>query len=398
MASATDLIDDILNDTNPVTVNAQPVGTTLAFTIRKFLLQVILERCAAVVPTREPMPVLKCVQFTLSAEGLRAVASDTDLSIISRTPLVTVAHPGVAVFPARKMLEIVKEAPDGNVDIRVRNTVASITIGRATWDLILEPGYDFPAISEIAEGTYSTIPRTDLLAALKAVRYAASKDTNRSSLMMIELRGGKLTACDGGRLQQVRLGDLPFAFPIPISAVDILVKLLGQSALDDVAIGETAHHLIFKLGDDVFRVSKLMAAVPDIEAMLLQPALANTHELVVDRDDLLAVIRRVRINADATTSAVGLKLTSGTLTVAAKDADGNTAQQSIDAAWAGPPRTLVVNHAFLTDLVKANAVTTCVFRLGDDTKTKKTPILLTDDTTGSVGVVQQMNADWVGVA
>jgi hypothetical protein len=40
---------------------------------------------------------------------------------------------------------------------------------------------------------------------------------------------------------------------------------------------------------------------------------------------------------------------------------------------------------------------TALFRLGDDTKTRKTPILLAEAHTDSYAVTQQMAADWVGV-
>jgi hypothetical protein len=46
-------------------------------------------------------------------------------------------------------------------------------------------------------------------------------------------------------------------------------------------------------------------------------------------------------------------------------------------------------------MINTYADTTCSFRLGDDTKTRRAPILLRNDTTGDVGVLQQMNADWV---
>ncbi len=56
----------------------------------------------------------------------------------------------------------------------------------------------------------------------------------------------------------------------------------------------------------------------------------------------------------------------------------------------------MVNHAYLADLIGAHPGVTLHFRLGEDNRTRKSPVLLSDDETGTIGVVQQMLADWVG--
>lgn len=379
--------------------NAEPViaAKHLAFTIKKFVLQALLDKAITVVPTRDVMPVLKCFQFQLDPQRLRVIATDLEMSLIASTPLVSVTWPGTAVFPAKKLLEIVKSAEGGgDVDIKVTGTTATIRIGRAMWTLQLQGGYDYPAMPAITDAELVTVSLADFQAAIHAVRYAASRDPSRANLNIIDISDGKLTACDGSRIQQIRISDFPINLRIPISAVDDLLRLLKITDLETIQVGQSETKLIFRLGHDIFIVSKLYAQFPDMEAAMLRPALENKHRLEVDKAELLDAIRRVRINADAESSAIALSLERDRLSITAKDKFGNTAGETIDCQWTGPERTLVVNHKFLTDMIHTYGDTTCSFKLGEDSRTRRSPLMLRHPTTGSTGVVGQMQADWVG--
>lgn len=389
-------IDDLLASEPMPATRTAPVNTNIRFTIQTFILRLLLEKAATVVPSRDSaMPVLKNFQFQVTPGLLRVIASDSELSMIATTEIVDVQSGGVAVFPAKKMLDIVRESTDTEVRIQVAGKAASIAIGRTTWNLRLEGGEDYPAMPEITEVTFATVDRVGFATALHAVRYAACRDPNRASLMMIDVKQGRMTGCDGARLQQATTVAFPFDFQIPIGAVDDLLKLLRSTDLNDIQVGESEHRLIFRFGADVLIVNKLMARFPNMDAQLLRPALANRHELHVERDDLIRAIKRVRVTADSETSAIALILGSGTLTVSAKDKFYNDASETIDAQWSGPARTLVVNHVFLTDLIGKHTGATLHFFLGDDTKTRKSPVMLREDT-DTVGVIQQMLGDWIG--
>lgn len=389
-----DFIADMLTDT-PVEARPAAKGATLRFDIKKFILHAMLEKANSVIPSKDSMPVLKCFQITARPDRLRIIASDLELSVVATTDMVSVTDPGTAVFPATKLLHMVRESGDGIVTIRVRNGAAAITIGRTTWNLKLPGGADYPPMPEIADVRFAPVDRVAFLTGLHAVRYAACKQPTRQSLMMVDVKGGKLTACDGARIQQATVTDCPGEFQLPIGAVDDLIKLLRTTEVPDLHVGESDHHLIFRFGSDVMIVNKLVAQFPDMEARMLRPALENTHRLNVDRRELLDAIKRVRIAADPETSALALTLTAGHLTVSARDKYGNDATETLDADWTRAERTIVVNHAFLTEMINATAVPTCAFYLGVDTKTRKAPLLLRDTDSDTTGVVQQMVLDWV---
>lgn len=392
--SGRELLTSILGDdvgTAPATVGTR----TLRFTIRRFVLQILLDKANTVVPTRDVMPVLKNFFIDVSPDGLRVVATDMERWLIATSKMVTVEQPGTAVLPARRMLDIVRTASDGDVHISIANFIATVRIGPTQWQLKLQTGEDYPALPQFSDTVFATVNRLDFAGALAAVRYAVSKDANRGNLMMIDIRAGKMTACDGSRFQQARTDTLPFDLRVPIGAVDDLLRLLKAIDTDTIAVGDSLNHLIFKLGTDVFMVNKLVAQFPDMEAALLRPALENRHQLTANRSELLDAIRRVRITADHNTSAIALILRPGQLTLSTKDMHGNEAAETIDAGWTRGDRTLVVNHTFLTEMVNGYHGETVTLKLGDDTATRRTPLLLAHADAATVGVVQQMLSDWV---
>lgn len=382
----------------PLTVEATGTAddTDLHIRTKKFVLQALFEKASSVVPTKDIMPVLKNFQVEATPGRLRVLATDLELSVVSYTEMIIVQRSGTSVFPAKKILEIIREAEDDEMSIDVKDGTATISVGRTTWTLKLQSGDDYPPLPEISDIALRPVNRVKFLGAINSVRYAAATETTRPSLMMIDVAAGKMTACDGVRFQQTILGeDFPLDLQLPVGAVDDLVKLLRTTDLEEVGIGDSDYHLVFKIGQDVFIANKLMAQFPDVEQLLLAPALRNKDELLVDRGELVSAVKRVRINADPETSAIILALRPNEIVVQSRDKFGNTSKEIVASVWVAGDRELVVNHKFLMDMLSMYDGKACKFRLGDDTKSRKSPVLLIDEETQTTGIIQQMRADWV---
>jgi DNA polymerase-3 subunit beta len=241
--------------------------------------------------------------------------------------------------------------------------------------------------------------------ALSSVRYAASSETMRQNLQIVDVRSpvgrqkdGRMRASDGGRYHQVRLVHWPkgLDLQIPIGAVDVLMKLLRATEIPSLDIAETDTQIVFRIGSDVFVASKLVVEFPNVDDRLLRPAMDNDLQLVVDRQALVQAIRRVRITSDVETSALALVLSPGKLSVRSKDKNGNTCIEELDASWTSTgERTVGFNHKHLSDLLSSIDAPVCEFYLGKDTKQKRSPLLLKDESSGTVGVLSQQRPDFV---
>lgn len=390
----TDTLDDLVSEVESEAL----IGTQgPALQTKKFALQALLDKAASVVPTKDLMPVLKNFLIEATPGRIRVVATDLVLSVAAVSEMVTVTREGTCVLPAKRLLEIVKEAGDGDLLLDVADGTATITVGRTVWRIKIMSGDDYPDLPTVEDVTFYALDRSKFSNAITSVRYAAATETHRASLMMLDLSSGRLRASDGVRFQQCKL-PVPEGFPdiqIPINAVDDLVKILRGTEATEIEVGEDDDSLIFKIGGDVFIAQKLNATFPDMDEALIKPALANQDSLIVDRQDLISAIKRVRITADPETSAVILRLSTDKILVTAKDKYGSEASEEVDAKWSLKDRQVAFNHAHLLDMLSMAEMKACEFKLGVDTKTRPAPILLEDPETGSLGILNQIRVDFL---
>lgn len=389
---------------DPVAAPEPESHARLSFTTKKMVLQAILDKAAAVVPSKDSFPVLKNFYVEVTPEKLRVMATDLELSVISETQLVQCTEGGNAVFPAKKMQEILRTADDGEFSVVVEGGTATMSVGRARWTLRLQSGDEYPDLPELASVTIADVDRAKFLGGIKSVQHATPSREARPTLAMINVApSGKMTACDGVRFQQTTvegwpetIDGEPFEIQIPVGAVPDLVRLLRATDQPNVGVGSTDNHLIFRVGNDYFVAAKLNTDFPDMEPTLLRPAMENRDDLTCDRQELIDAVARVRVNADPETSAVCLEVSEGKITVLAKDKQGNRASEEIDAGWSMATRRVVVNHQFLSEMLTMADARSLHFLLGDNrVKSKKAFVVLKDDTNGNLGLINQMREDWI---
>lgn len=368
-------------------------GIALEFQTKKFNLEALILKAVNAIPSRDLMPVLKNFLIVVVDGKLKVSATDVELSVVATSGAVSASVEGRAVFPAKKLQEIVRSAPEGeiNICVEVKDNKASAKIEteRTTWNIRLMPDEDYPDLPNADEYDFSDVSKTKFIAAIKQVRQAVTSDTMRGHLRMIDISDGRMRASDGVRFQQVTL-DFPQDVQIPINAVDDLMKVLALSEADEFGISENEDSLLFKIGKDLFVAQKMNHEFPNVDETLLKPALENDFSLHVDRRDLINAIKRVRITADEETSAVLLHIDTDSITVTSKDKNGSTSSETVDATWEQNPRTVAFNHKHLLDMLNMAEVSSCEFRLGKEIKNRPGPLLLTDDASGMVGVLLQM--------
>lgn len=368
------------------------------FEINREVLLSLLDKAIGVVPSRDMVPVYTNFQLRLTEGQLKVVATSLGMSIVVSTTQVEVKTPGVEVFPARTFLTVIKEANAGNtVYVEVSSTGAAIASGTFAVELSLASGSDFPEMDSIDDVTFHEVNRLSFVNAITAVKYALpGKDySGQDSMRMVSIKGGKFTACDGSRFQQVRIDDFRLKMQLPTFSINTLLKVLNSTDQEIIEIGETSKRLIFRMGNTVFYVNKMEQPYPNVEQLWLRPALSNDQEFIVDRQNLITAIKQVKIASDS--NAVGLVIDESSVKIVAKDTNSNTAQATIPCKWAGKPKNIVVNYLHLAEMLKAYEKPECRFLLGEDTKTYKAPILLKDDDSMAIATISQMLAYRAGL-
>jgi DNA polymerase III sliding clamp (beta) subunit (PCNA family) len=393
-----------LNDTESVTPALEvkstradslvaPEVSGTCFEVQREVLLSLLEKCIGIVPTKDIVPVLTNFQFHVAEGELKVVASSAKISIVVSTQQVNTKVPGIEVFPARTLFNIVKESNVGStIYVEVTASGAVIVSGGFSAEIAMVSKKGFPVMDTISSVTFHEVNRLEFLHAVNAVKYALpDKDySGQASMKMINIKGGKFTACDGSRFQQVRIDSFKLSMKLPALSIAALVKLLSSTDMETIDIGETVNDkLVFRLGPTVLYVNKLSDAYPNVEQLWLRPALSNDQELIVDRAELVTAIKQVRFALDTASPAIGLRLNGNQITISARGVN-DSRSVVIGCEWSGKPRTIAVNCYHFAEMLKAYPEKECKFMLGEDTKMRKSPILLKDEETQAIATISQV--------
>lgn len=391
-----------------------PVDARLSVKGPVTALQKLFERAASVAPVKEIIlgtsySLLESFEATSdSVSYVRITATDGEQTISVMSDDLDVAMAGKVLLPAKRISAILKLAPTETVKLEVLGSAATVRAGRAQWTVQTPAGDSLPPLANVDQVKFHDMIVDEFLHALVTARKAVGQ-VFRNALMQLEVSSSAITGSDGMRLHRQKMNGFPenLSLTIPLAVADELIKTMRSTGEGVIQIGASESHLAFRIGADSIIANRLMLPYPNVENLVLEPAFSNNHSLVVDATELKAVIQRVRVNADQEYASIFLAIlpgkkdsegnTSFTLAVRVRDASQNTAQEVMECQFKGPAKTreLCLNHKSLTDLLDAYGSGEAIFRLGDDTKTVRTPLFLEDTSTGFTGVVQQMNSEWL---
>lgn len=385
-----------------------PVDARLSIRAPVEKLRMLFSRCASVAVASADREViagtsnvlLEAVRPVKAAAYLRATATDGEKTVSVIADGVNIGMEGKVLLPAARVHEILKLAPGETAKIEVIGTQATIRSFRALWTVQVAPGDSLNVYLDTSGVQTDAVPLQSFTAALSAARRAASTTTAREALMQVQLRNGSFTACDGGRVHRALAKGLDETLDvtIPIGAVDEILRAAKASDAEYADFGYDESHVVFEASTGRIVAQRMLVDFPAaVDNLLLGPAFTNTSTLRVDRQELIDTVKRVRINANPDSAAITLGLVASKrgdwdLSVRARDSARNSSQETIECMWRGSEKVpeISLNHHYLLDLLETYPSPEVFFKVGEDTKTTKAPLLVEDEELGFTGIVQQM--------
>src|SRR3954452_16216410 len=175
--------------------------------------EALLSACqltSAAIPSKDLKPILKNLKAIAGDDRCTLIATDLEVGIRLDLQGLEILEPGEAILPAKKLIDILREARDDKLEIEadasacyVRGTQSSLDFEMPSEDPALFP--DFPTFNEeryheITAGTLrEMIQRTRLPAAYENQRYSMT-----GVLWAVDDEGARLVATDGRRLALAR--------------------------------------------------------------------------------------------------------------------------------------------------------------------------------------------------
>ena len=248
-------------------------------------------------------------------------------------------------------------SPDLQASFTIDTTSSRITLTTPNghYHLTGENAKEYPQIPAF-QGTGSVSLENDTLRKIiQRTVFAVSADELRPAMMgvLFQAKGKELRAVstDGHRLVRLiytGLGSLPITKDIivPAKALSILGKSLEAGTVE-LSVGET--HVQFSF-DGSTLVSRLIEETyPNYESVI---PTENDKMLAVNREEMIASIRRVALYASATTHQIRLAVGEGTVELSAQDIDfGGEARETLAGSFTGGTLEIGFNATYLTDIL-----------------------------------------------
>ena len=281
----------------------------------------------------------------------------TDMEIGLRVPLnADVQRPGVAVLPARLLLDVARALPAEQLTMELRSAEQDIELicGATTFHLRTLRAEDFPTLPSPSPETRVSLPVDAFVQTINRVARSASRDETRPVLTGILMSASgqelRMVATDSYRLSVKETSlESPLSGTleanVPARALNELARIAQSPDGDSLSVSVGQNQVIFEIGDIVLSSRLIDGQFPNYRQLLPE---AVEHTLRLSSSELTDVVRRISLLAQKN-APLRLSFTEGTLTISAQTPDVGEASEAVPVPFHGEPFDIGFNPEFLRD-------------------------------------------------
>src|SRR3989338_7035310 len=252
-----------------------------------------------IVSARATLPILSNILIETKGKTLRLNATDLDIGISCEIP-VDVLEEGAITIPAKKLSDMVKELPAGDVTIITKkNNQIEIEGQNCRFKLIGLPKEEFPKFPEFKDVEVIQIEQNILREMFRLTSFAVSHEESRYILngVLMEIANNiiRLVATDGRRLAKIenklsKPTKKELAAIIPIKAVHEIIRNLKDDGL--ASILTSANQILFDIDSVLIATRIIEGEFPNYNQVIPDPI---TPKVRVNTQDLLSAIKRANL-------------------------------------------------------------------------------------------------------
>lgn len=319
------------------------------------LLEAISQVQGAVSP-KTTLPILANVYLRADKNLLSFITTDLDIGI-EYSIEVEVSEPGTTTLPARRLFGIIRELPEGDVNIEVNSSnIAFITCGSVNYKVVGLAGDEFPKLPAFPKENCVEIPQSLLKEIITKTQYAVSRDESRYVLngLYLIMKSNKIimVATDGRRLAHIeKTIDLPKGMEIeaiiPSKTVTELLKLLDEEM--NVRIVLAKNQILFKLPSCKLVSRLIEGRFPNYKQVIPK---SLEKKINLSRQELLSGIKRSILITNDRSNSIKLNFSKNNLTISANTPDVGESRESLDIAYKGKDIEIALNPSYVVDVLK----------------------------------------------
>lgn len=308
------------------------------------------------ISSRNPVQILDGILFIARDNKLKLISTDIEMTIETSTDCI-VEESGELVINSGLFGDIVRNLPNGLVNINTNMTSVEIKSGNSQFHLTGQESDEFPLSPSIDENSESfDISGNKLKKAVRETEFATSLDVTRPHLngIFLEKKNSNLrfVAIDGYRLaisdlevENDSLGDLELI--VQKKALNELCKFIGDD--DRVSVKKSKTHILFETENTKMYSRLIDKKYLDYMAIL---SVDIKSKIKVNRLDLLRSIERASLLLrEGRVNLVKLSISDNTINVSSNSEIGNS-NEDINCEIDGESVNIAFNARYLIDGLK----------------------------------------------
>jgi DNA polymerase-3 subunit beta len=313
-----------------------------------------LSAVSGAVPNKATLPILETILFESVDGQLRLTATDLEISIME-TMNADIDEDGAVAIPARRLTDTLRQLPDIPVAFEVDEKFnVKFRTDKGTYKLVGEDPDEFPEVPNLNEGHTLETTKEDVLKAIDKTLFAVSNDDLRPAMMGVYFDIGpeesKFVATDGHRLVRYIKEDLTSEeevnFIVPEKALNLVQKALHA---EECVLTITEDHVRFKSGNTTVITRLINEQYPNYDSVIPRE---NDKQLVINKEQMLATVKRVAIFSSSTTRQIRLQMKTDKLTIRAEDIDmSSEAKETIACEYDNDEIEIGFNAKYLADVL-----------------------------------------------
>lgn len=294
----------------------------------------------------------------LEAEGNTITIKSTNLQTAFTGKFETeIIESGTTTVPAKKLLEILKELPDGNViDAEFTGSKLVIKSGKSIFTLsTISPEY-FPTVSEIVPEYFIRLKSDVFKSMLEKVNFCISNDHSK-----IEYTGGhikvfgnkiELSAAD---FQKIAIAESKFdeefsdefTINVPKKTVTELIKLLDYS--EYVEIETDKKQALFKINNITIYTKLIEKYIQSLSKLFdIQPKITVS----IHKESFLNSVKRVSTLTSDITHAAVFSFNTDKLDIYSLETEYGQGYESIEGiTYEGEPIEIILNTKHVIEVM-----------------------------------------------
>lgn len=348
----------------------------MQFAIEKDVFMRGLARVQGIVEKRTTLPVLSNVLLEAGDGEILVTATDLEVGMRSSYP-AEVQTRGRITVSAKKLYEIVKELPDGEVTFRSRdNAWMEIRSGKAVFNIVGLAADEFPSFPQPQRESFLQVTGNELREMIEKTFFSVSTDESKYNLNGIYLKHVvedgrnllRMVATDGHRLAMIQrpLSEEPGealqrGVILPRKGI-IELRKMAEDGGETLRLGFMDNSAVLQKETTTVVMRLVDGEFPDYNRVIPK---GESFTATIATDAFLHALRRIAILSSEKSRGIKLALKEGQIEISSSNPELGEAREDVEIDYAGPEIVIGFNARYLIDILHAQSETAVQLLLRD---------------------------------